>query len=56
MTAKTIFSPSVARKLINKGNKVIDIKPDRNAKEKSLFVFEVDEKFLADFEEIVSKK
>lgn len=50
-----IKSARIARKLLKKGHKIIDIKPDKNDPQhkRSVFVFEsVTEKFFKDFEEI----
>ena len=38
--AKIVFSPQIARYLLKKGYKIIDIKPSRENREKTLFVFE----------------
>lgn len=35
-----IFSPQIARDLIQKGFKVVDIKPDKNIRIKTIFFFE----------------
>lgn len=50
-----IKSARIARKLLKKGHKIIDIKPDKNDPQhkRSVFVFEsVTKKFFEDFEEI----
>lgn len=49
MENKIIFSASIARALLKKGHKIVDIKPDRANKDRSIFVFEVDETFINDF-------
>lgn len=54
--AKTIFTASIARQLLKKGNKIIDIKPYRDAKGRTIFVFDATEQFFKDFEEIVNNK
>lgn len=51
---KTIFSPSIARHLLKMGNKVTDIKPDRNNPIKTLFIFEVNEKFNRDLDSLLN--
>lgn len=51
---KSIFTPYVARRLLNMGNPIIDIKPCKENRNKTIFVFEVTEKFKKDFE-IASK-
>lgn len=35
-----IFSPRIARDLIQKGFRVVDIKPDKNIRIKTIFFFE----------------
>lgn len=35
-----IFSPRIARNLIQKGFRVVDIKPDKNIRIKTIFFFE----------------
>lgn len=46
--AKSIFNPRTARALIKMGNVVIDIKPDKTNRDKTIFVFRNDEKFRKD--------
>lgn len=48
---KEIFTPYVARRLLRMGNPIIDIKPDKNNRDKTIFVFEVTSKFNADIVE-----
>ncbi len=43
--AKLVFSPKVARFLLKNGMQIIDIKPDKNDKEKTIFVFDETEEF-----------
>lgn len=45
---KCIFSPSVARYLLHKKHRIIDIKPDKKCKGKSIFVFEKTEHLSVD--------
>lgn len=45
---KEIFTPYVARRLLKMGNKVVDIKPYKGNRDKTVFVFEVDDKFIED--------
>lgn len=45
---KEIFTPYVARRLLRMGNPIYDIKPDKKNKDKTIFVFEVTEKFITD--------
>ena len=49
---KCVFAAPIARELIHKGHTVIDIKPNRENHEKTVFVFRTDDSFNADFEEI----
>lgn len=55
MKGKLIFSNAIARHLIQKGHKVIDIKPHKENKDRTIFVFEVDENFEKDFLSCTSK-
>lgn len=45
---KEVFTPYVARRLLRMGNPIVDIKPDKNNKDKTIFVFEITEKFKVD--------
>lgn len=45
---KEIFTPYVARRLLKMGNKVVDIKPYKGNRDKTVFVFEVNDKFIED--------
>lgn len=45
---KSIFTPGVARFLLKLGNPIVDIKPDKNNIDKTIFIFEENEKFLND--------
>lgn len=45
---KEIFTPYVARRLLRMGNPIYDIKPDKNNRDKTIFVFEVTDKFNID--------
>lgn len=48
MEYKSIFTPRIARYLLKRGNAIYDIKPDKNNKDKTVFVFELTEKLKAD--------
>lgn len=48
---KEIFTPYVARRLLRMGNPIVDIKPDKNNRDKTIFIFEVTNKFSADIVE-----
>ena len=45
---KEIFTPYVARRLLKMGNPIFDIKPDKNNREKTIFIFQITEKFQQD--------
>ncbi len=45
---KLIFTPYVARRLLKMGNPILDIKPDKENPIKTVFIFEVTEKFNHD--------
>ena len=45
---KYIFTPYVARRLLKMGNPIIDIKPDVDNKDKTIFIFELTEKLKSD--------
>jgi hypothetical protein len=48
MQTKCIFTPFVAKKLLKMGNPIIDIRADKNNKDKTVFVFEKTEKLKED--------
>jgi hypothetical protein len=50
METKSVFTPYVARRLLRMGNPIVDIKPCKEDRSKTIFVFEVTEKFKKDFE------
>lgn len=50
MKTKSIFTPYVARRLLKMGNPIVDIKPCKEDRNKTIFVFEVTEKFEKDLE------
>lgn len=54
--SKIVFRAFIARNLLKMGNKIIDIKADKNNKERTIFVFENTEKFRADLATILDKK
>lgn len=49
---KLIFNMGVARSLLKKGAKVIDVKPDRDNHDKTIVVFERDKAFEKAFAEL----
>jgi len=48
MNCKVIIKPPIARTLLHKGNQIIDIKPNKNNQNETVFVFEDTEKFRKD--------
>lgn len=52
MNTKVIYSPSIARQLLHKGNQIIDIKPNKQNKRETIFVFECTDKLLEDLTSI----
>lgn len=49
---KIIFNAGVSRRLLKEDCKIIDIKPDKNDKNKTVFVFENNETFKKAFAKI----
>ena len=54
--AKLVFSPKVARFLLKHGMQIIDIKPDKNDKDKTIFVFDETEEFQGVLESYKNEK
>ena len=52
MNRKVVISPVIARKLVQAGCLIVDIMPDRKNSSKSVFVFQVDDKFTQLFKEV----
>ena len=50
--ARLVFNSGVCRALLKVGCQIIDVKPDRNNTEKTVFVFKNDSHFQAEFERI----
>ena len=48
METKSVFTPYVARKLLHMGNPIVDIKPMKENRDKTIFVFENTEKLQKD--------
>jgi len=48
MVYKVIIKPPIARILLHKGNPILDIKPNKNNPNETVFVFEDTEKFRND--------
>lgn len=54
-TTKCIMNPAVARKLLREGNLIIDIKANKADKDRTVFIFELTEKFEQDFVKVTAK-
>lgn len=54
---KTVMYPNVARKLLALGYQIIDLRPKKEDRKATLFVFRVDEdgKFWRDFNRLMSE-
>lgn len=46
---KVVIYPSVARQLVKMGYQIIDLKPKKENRKKTLFIFEVTGDFMQDF-------
>lgn len=44
-STKLIFKPTIARRLLKGGCQIVDIKPNKEDKAKTVFVFKIDENF-----------
>lgn len=49
---KIVFNAGCARALLKAGCTIVDIKPSRELRDKTIFVFKNDEKFQTEFERI----
>lgn len=54
-TTKCIMNPAVARKLLREGNPIVDIKANKEDKDRTVFVFNRTEKFEQDFIKVTAK-
>lgn len=52
MEGKAIFNSYVAKQLVNRGHKIIDLQPDKNRKYATVFYFEITEGFVKDLKEL----
>lgn len=52
MNYKLIYNPSIARQLLHKGNAIFDIKPNKENKRETIFVFKCTDKLLEDLTSI----
>ena len=50
MKTKLIMNPIMARKLLKNGNVIIDIKPKKENKRETIFIFDLTDKLLKDME------
>lgn len=55
MNSKLILNPTIARKLLHCGNKIIDIKPKKENIRETIFVFELTNKLNNDLKSISNK-
>jgi len=53
---QVIVKPSLSRKLLKLGHQIIDIKPNRNDKNATVFIFEATKKFWNDLSELKKSK
>jgi hypothetical protein len=53
---KVIIKPSIARQLLHKGNPIFDIKPHKDDKNRTVFVFKINEKFWNNLSELKKTK
>lgn len=54
MVYKLIINPTIARQLLHKGNAICDIKPKKENKNETVFVFEDTEKLKNDLTAITN--
>lgn len=52
--SKLIFKPHIARRLLKMGARLIDIKADRENKQRTIFVFERNEDFDRNFDAVIN--
>lgn len=52
MKTKLIMNPTMARKLLQKGNPIVDIKPKKENPRETIFVFHSTDKLLKDMESL----
>lgn len=49
---KVIVNPKTAKKLLNMGNNIIDLKPRNDGSDRTVFIFEKTKKFIEDLKKI----
>ena len=52
MKTKLIMNPIMARKLLHKGNTIVDIKPKKESPRETIFVFDLTDKLLKDMDSL----
>lgn len=52
---RCVYVPALARTLLHNGHKMIDIKPNRENKDRTVFVFADDDTFNADLEKAIEE-
>jgi len=55
MECKLISKSYFARQLLKLGNPIVDIKPDKEREGRTIFAFEVTEKFMNDLATVISQ-
>lgn len=55
-TTKVVPDPVIARKLIQEGYSIIDIKPKKNFPKETAFVFKVTDGFMEDLNKLIEEK
>ena len=53
---KIVFEPQIARKLLKDGCQIIDIKPNKDDKKRTVFVFKNDDNFKEHIASILQKR
>lgn len=53
---KSVFSPGIARKLIQSGCHLVDIKPSKENHDKTIFIFEETQEFLERLSDCIKQR
>lgn len=56
METKPIFNSYIAKQLLNKGNHIVDIQPDKMRRNAVVFYFEITDKLREDLKKISHKQ
>ena len=56
METKPIFNGYTAKQLVKRGNRIVDLQPDKKMRDATVFYFEVTEKFINDLKELSHNK